>query len=255
MIRIVIGLGLVLGGIVLYGGTNTDLSSAGAAVIAAGIVAAGAGLIFAPRLAATREALDEARRERIRAEEQEAMAARIHDSVLQTLALIEREAEPGSRAAALARRQERELRGVLYGEQRPGEHDAGGALMREIAARVEEQHGIKVELVQTRDGPLDAGDRGARRGGRRGARQRRQARGRRYGQRHGSRRRGSGHASSSATAAPASTRPRDRGSAGSSGSIEAGWRGSAAAPRSSPSRARHRGRAVGAAAPTGEAGA
>ena len=52
--------GLVLGGIVLYGGTNTDLSSAGAAVIAAGIVAAGAGLIFAPRLAATREALDEA---------------------------------------------------------------------------------------------------------------------------------------------------------------------------------------------------
>ena len=116
VIRIVLGLGLVLGGIVLYGGTNTDLSSAGAAVIAAGIVAAGAGLIFAPRLAATREALDEARRERIRAEEQEAIAARLHDSVLQTLALIEREAEPGSRAAALARRQERELRGVLYGE-------------------------------------------------------------------------------------------------------------------------------------------
>ncbi len=156
VIRIVLGLGLVLGGIVLYGGTNTDLSSAGAAVIAAGIVAAGAGLIFAPRLAATREALDEARRERIRAEEQEALAARMHDSVLQTLALIERESEPGSRAAALARRQERELRGVLYGEQRPGEQTLGAA-MREVAARVEEQHGIKVELVQTRDVPLDAG--------------------------------------------------------------------------------------------------
>jgi len=153
VVRIVLGLGLVLGGIVLYGGTNTDLSSAGAAVIAAGIVAAGAGLIFAPRLAATREALDEARRERIRAEEQEALAARMHDSVLQTLALIEREAEPGSRAAALARRQERELRGVLYGEQRLGEETFGAAL-REIAARVEEQHGIKVELVQTRDVPL-----------------------------------------------------------------------------------------------------
>jgi signal transduction histidine kinase/phage shock protein PspC (stress-responsive transcriptional regulator) len=156
VVRIVFGLGLVLGGIVLYGGTNTDLSSTGAAVIAAGIVAAGAGLIFAPRLAATREALEEARRERIRAEEQEAIAARLHDSVLQTLALIEREAEPGSRAAALARRQERELRGVLYGEQRPGEATFAGAL-REIAARVEEQHGIKVELVQTRDAPLGPG--------------------------------------------------------------------------------------------------
>jgi signal transduction histidine kinase/phage shock protein PspC (stress-responsive transcriptional regulator) len=156
VIRIVLGLGLVLVGIVLYGGTNTDLSSAGAAVIAAGIVAAGAGLIFAPRLAATREALDEARRERIRAEEQEAIASRLHDSVLQTLALIEREAEPGSRAAALARRQERELRGVLYGEARPGEETFGAAL-REIAARVEEGHGIKVELVQTRDVPLDEG--------------------------------------------------------------------------------------------------
>ncbi len=155
VVRVVLGLGLVLAGIILYGAANTDLSSAGAAAIAAGIVAAGAGLIFAPRLSEARAALDEARRQRIRAEEQEALAARLHDSVLQTLALIEREAEPGSRAAALARRQERELRGVLYGEQHPDEATLAGAL-REIAARVEEQHGIRIELVQTRDAPLDA---------------------------------------------------------------------------------------------------
>jgi signal transduction histidine kinase len=152
-LRVVAGLGLVLGGIVLYGGAGTDLSSAASAAIAAGIVAAGAGLIFAPRLAATREALDEARRVRIRAEEQEALAARLHDSVLQTLALIQREAEPGSRAAALARRQERELRGVLYGEQHPGVRTLTGAL-QETAARVEEQYGVRVDLVQTRDLPL-----------------------------------------------------------------------------------------------------
>ncbi len=152
-LRVVTGLGLVLGGIVLYGGAGTDLSSAASAAIAAGIVAAGAGLIFAPRLAATREALDEARRERIRAEEQEALAARLHDSVLQTLALIQREAEPGSRAASLARRQERELRGVLYGTQQPGVQTLAAAL-QEIAARVEQQHGVRVDLVQTRDLPL-----------------------------------------------------------------------------------------------------
>jgi signal transduction histidine kinase len=153
VLRIAAGLGLVLGGIVLYGGTETDVGSAGSALIAAGIVAVGAGLIFAPRLAATRQALDEARRERIRAEEQEALAARLHDSVLQTLALIQREAEPGSRAAALARRQERELRGVLYGERRVGEETLEAA-MADRAARVEERYGVRVDLVQTRDLPL-----------------------------------------------------------------------------------------------------
>jgi signal transduction histidine kinase len=153
VLRIAAGLGLVLGGIVLYGGTETDLDSAASAAIAAGIVAAGAGLIFAPRLAATRQALDEARRERIRAEEQESLAARLHDSVLQTLALIQREAEPGSRAAALARRQERELRGVLYGERRVGEETLEAA-MADRAARVEERYGVRVDLVQTRDLPL-----------------------------------------------------------------------------------------------------
>ncbi len=153
VVRIITGLGLVLGGVILYGGTGTDLSRAGSAAIAAGIVAAGAGLIFAPRLAATREALDEARRERIRAEEQEALAARLHDSVLQTLALIQRESEEGGRAAALARRQERELRDVLYGHRRPDEATLSAA-MRDVAGRIEEQHGIRVDLVQTRDLPL-----------------------------------------------------------------------------------------------------
>jgi signal transduction histidine kinase len=153
-VRIVAGLALVVAGALLFGGTGTDVSGAAAAAIAAAIVAAGAGLIFAPRLAAAREAVEEARRERIRAEEQDAMAARVHDSVLQTLALIQREGG-GGRAVALARRQERELREVLYGR---GE-TAGGTLsgaMSETAARIEARHGIRVDLVQTRDLPLTA---------------------------------------------------------------------------------------------------
>lgn len=154
VIRILAGLALVVAGALLFGGTGTDISGAAAAAIAAGIVAAGAGLIFAPRLASARETLEEARRERIRVEEQEAIAARVHDSVLQTLALIQREGG-GGRAAALARRQERELREVLYGGGGP----AGGTLSRamsETAARIEARHGVRVDLVQTRDLPLTA---------------------------------------------------------------------------------------------------
>jgi signal transduction histidine kinase len=54
-------------------------------------------------------------RERIRSEERAEVAAHLHDSVLQTLALIQRSADQPRRMVALARSQERELRAWLYG--------------------------------------------------------------------------------------------------------------------------------------------
>ena len=81
------------------------------------------------------------------------MAARVHDSVLQTLALVQREAGDPRRVAALARRQERELRAWLYPDPR-----TGGGLASAIdaaAAEIEELHGVPVELVRTGDVPLD----------------------------------------------------------------------------------------------------
>jgi signal transduction histidine kinase len=111
-------------------------------------------LILGPwawRLALERDA---ERTARIRTEERSELAARVHDSVLQTLALVQREAGDPRRVAALARRQERELRSWLY----PGAREEGAGLanaMDAAATEVEELHGVRVELVRTGDVPLD----------------------------------------------------------------------------------------------------
>jgi signal transduction histidine kinase len=94
------------------------------------------------------------RTERIRLEERAEVAARIHDSVLQTLALIQRHAGDSARVATIARRQERELRGWLYGS---GVADVESVVtaLGEAAADVEELHGVPIELASAGDVPLD----------------------------------------------------------------------------------------------------
>ena len=75
----------------------------------------------------------------------------MHDSVLQTLALIQRHAEEPRRVGSLARRQERELRSWLYGD---GTTALGGTLSGALAAaasEVEELHGVRVELASGGD--------------------------------------------------------------------------------------------------------
>jgi signal transduction histidine kinase len=92
--------------------------------------------------------------ERIRLEERAEVAARIHDSVLQTLALVQRHADDAARVSALARRQERELRRWLYGS------GIGSAVtladgLADAAADVEELHRVRIELASAGDLPLD----------------------------------------------------------------------------------------------------
>jgi signal transduction histidine kinase len=106
------------------------------------------------RLAVERDA---ERTARIRGEERSDVAARVHDSVLQTLALIQRHAHDSRRVASLARRQERELRGWLYGDRPLGDETASlvGALSA-AAGDVEELHGVRVELASAGDCTVDA---------------------------------------------------------------------------------------------------
>lgn len=99
------------------------------------------------------------RQARIRAEERADMASRVHDSVLQTLALIQRRATDPQQVTNLARAQERELRSWLFDGVAPGtmEGTAGtvAAGVRLIQQEVEAQHGITVEAVTVGDCELD----------------------------------------------------------------------------------------------------
>ena len=119
------------------------------------IAAAGIALLLGPRLGRLANDLTQERRARIRSEEKAEIAAHLHDGVLQTLALIQHRAGPNREVAALARRQERELRDWLY---RPGTDPPppppGGALTGELAA-VEDDQQVPVELVLVGDVPLD----------------------------------------------------------------------------------------------------
>ena len=95
------------------------------------------------------------RQARVRAEERADMASRVHDSVLQTLALIQRRADDPQQVIALSRAQERELRSWLFDGRAPGSLDGEGmtlgAGIRLIQQEVEAQHGVPVEAVTVGD--------------------------------------------------------------------------------------------------------
>jgi len=99
------------------------------------------------------------RQARARAEERADMAAHLHDSVLQTLALIQRRADQPQQVVQLARAQERELRSWLFDGLPPGSADGQGKTLaggvRLIQQEVEAQHGITVEAVTVGDCELD----------------------------------------------------------------------------------------------------
>ena len=83
------------------------------------------------------------------------MAAHLHDSVLQTLALVQSRAEDPREVATLARRQERELRDWLRGRPPTAERESFSAALEAAAEEVEEAHGVRIDVVAVGDHPLD----------------------------------------------------------------------------------------------------
>ncbi len=125
------------------------------AVLVTLVVAAVLGVIFAPWVLRLGRSLAAERSSRIREQERAEMAAHLHDSVLQTLALVQRRADDPREVAALARRQERELRGWLAGRVPQGGSPRLGAALETVASDVEHDHGVAVEVVVVGDAALD----------------------------------------------------------------------------------------------------
>jgi signal transduction histidine kinase len=155
---LMLGIGL---GILLSGNEGAQLLRAFGGLIL--VIAAIAAILGPWWLRIARDLVVE-RRARLRAEERADMAARVHDSVLQTLALIQRNADQPQQVTQLARAQERELRSWLFGGATPGSVRGAGpdltvttmaAGVRLIQQEVEARHGVTVEAVTVGDCDLD----------------------------------------------------------------------------------------------------
>jgi signal transduction histidine kinase len=85
----------------------------------------------------------------VRAEERVDISRHLHDSVLQTLALIQRRAEVPGEVTVIARKQERELREWLFGGD--AMNGAFAKVLADVAAEVEERYSIPIDLVTSGD--------------------------------------------------------------------------------------------------------
>jgi signal transduction histidine kinase len=153
MTRIVAGVFVGVGGMIAFFALSATFVEAVRLLVISLAIISGIVLVAAPSLARIGRDLDSERQDRVRADERARVAAHLHDSVLQTLALIQRHAADPSRTAQLARQQERELRQWLYGtagSAAPGVILLGPAL-EDLAADVDADHGVPVKVITVGD--------------------------------------------------------------------------------------------------------
>ena len=132
-LRLLAGLALAVTGLLLLALTGEDASVLRPAALASVAVLGGVSLLLAPWALRLWRGLEAERAARVRETERADLAAHLHDSVLQTLALIQRRSDDPAEVARLARAQERELRGWLYGSRAaraPGALPGGAARRR-----------------------------------------------------------------------------------------------------------------------------
>lgn len=160
VLRVAAGLVLVLVGVVLWSTPSFTLGAVVTTAVAALIMLAGVVVVLAPWGLRLWRGLEEERSLRIRESERAEIAAHLHDSVLQTLALIQRRAHDADQVSRLARSQERELREWLYEAPESAAADGqSGTLLtrvRQLCGRIEDDEGVPVEVVVVgADEPLD----------------------------------------------------------------------------------------------------
>jgi signal transduction histidine kinase len=157
LLRLVGGGALIITGIIGATAVLSGASDVGAlanSMLFAVLAVAGVGLALAPLLWRVFAQLRAESEGRIREQERAEVAAMIHDKVLHTLALIQRNSADPKTVLRLARGQERELRGWLYKPSgSPAEKFA--AALEEAAAEVEDTYAIVVEVVVVGDRDVD----------------------------------------------------------------------------------------------------
>ena len=145
------GVALALAGVVALVARGVRVAQLPAALAALAMALAGAAVLVGPYIGRLTTELRDEERARIRDQERNDMAAHLHDSVLQTLALMQRAAADPRRMVMLARRQERELRSWLYDSKASAAAGSLSARAEGIAAEVELDHGLPVDLVVVGD--------------------------------------------------------------------------------------------------------
>ena len=153
-VRVLIGVVLVVVGAAAVLGAQGGLTAAVNALVGALVVVGGVALVAGPWVVRTVRELGDERRERIRSQERAELAAHVHDSVVQTLTLIQRNADDPREVTRLARAEERALRQWLY---QPGSAQPGSfrVALEAAAADVEDVHGGAVEVVVVGDATVD----------------------------------------------------------------------------------------------------
>ncbi|GHJ93189.1 histidine kinase [Streptomyces sp. NE5-10] len=158
LVRGLVGVALVGTGLAVFVVVRGSIAQIGTALTAAVAVLTGIALLAGPWLIRMSQDLTAERTLRIRAQERAEVAAHVHDSVLHTLTLIQRNADDAGEVRRLARAQERELRNWLYkpeGTGRDEEPETLAEAVKRSAAEVEDKHGVPLEVVVVGDCPLD----------------------------------------------------------------------------------------------------
>ncbi|NVM97140.1 ATP-binding protein [Arthrobacter sp. SDTb3-6] len=152
--RFAAGIVLVVAGVLIIVTGSGSWALVWASVVASLAVLAGVGLVLAPWALKFWRDFQNERAGRIRETQRAEIAAHLHDSVLQTLALIQKRADSPQDVSRLARAQERELRSWIYQDEGkdPGKLVAG---IQAACAEVEDLHGLPVEVVSVGDAELD----------------------------------------------------------------------------------------------------
>jgi signal transduction histidine kinase len=155
VLRVAAGAVLMLGGLTAAIGSTQSWRGLWTTLLATVVLTAGLALVGAPFVQRLVGEADVERRQRIRAEERADLAAHLHDSVLQTLTLIQNRAADPQITSALARQQERELRRWLYADHVASADTGFRDALEAAAAEIEVQYAVTIECVLVGEAPLD----------------------------------------------------------------------------------------------------